>query len=1214
MSSIGTLFEKPIERPIEEVIKVDQANEKAVGTEIDEYVATDSIRRQFAEVYKEIAESPAAPREGIGIWVSGFFGSGKSSFAKILGYTVANRKVGATTASALFKKNLSDSRVSDLLDSINTRIPFESVIFDVSMDRGIRTANERLTEIIYRALLRELGYAEDFDLAELEITLEGDDHLERFESEFQTVHGQPWKKRRQLGLAINEASAVLHKLEPKTYPSADSWAFATGKGRADIDPKKLAQRSFELAARRAPGKALVFIVDEVGQFVARSADKMFDLQGIMQSFGVEGRNRTERREAVAPFWIAVTSQEKLTEVVTALDSKKVDLAKLQDRFRLNVDLKQADIAEVTARRVLSKNAPAVDRLGHLYEANAGRIKECCTLERTKRNLDITRGEFVRLYPYLPYQIELCIDIVAGLRLKRGAYRHVGGSNRTIIKQSQQMMINERTRLADAPVGTIVTLDKVYELLEVGNLLPSEVSQEVSHVATRLSKSPLALRVVKAIALLESVKDLPRTSHNLAVVLHPSVEAAPLRKEVETALEELEKAQFVRNTEEGFKLLTVQEKNWETHRNGLDPREADRHRLHREVVGDIFAEPKVRTHAYKNLRSFRIGVALDSESVEAEGNVLLNLQLSEPTEMNAVLKEARNESAAKQSDIFWAAQLPETVRSFVTELFRSREMVAEYDRLAAQQKLTSEEAGCLADEKVRRDRYHRQLRTAVVEAIESGQCFFQGVGRQATALGPKLQEMMRGLIEFTIPVLYPKLEIGALPLAGGEAEKFLTAANLNGLPKVFFHEKMEMSLVAKQGGHYVPNLGCELCRGLLDYLRREHAYGNKVTGKMLETHFGGITFGWELESIRLGIAILFRGGALELSHQGRKYRHYTEPPARQPFTSNPAFRAASFSPREALDLKVLAAAARMYEDMTGKEVNVEEGAIGQAFKQAAASDREILVPLCARLSALGLPGAELAQEQLRWVEGILDSPPDDCVKTLAFEGKTYLENRRATEDLKKAATDENVQAIQTAKRILDEQWPLLKSRSDNVDLSKAADAIRSILGSQDCLKRIQGMRAAAESLSLAYRQIYTVTFEKRCKVYAAAIEMIKGRPEWLDLSENPEIPPDQKEGILQPLATRAESKLDLPEGATVCRRSGATLAQLESESEAVDAIAGQVLRRIMELVAPKQKIERVSVSKLYTARITNEEELRAFLDSLKERLAKLLAQGNTIVLE
>jgi hypothetical protein len=163
MSEIREIFAKPIDRTIEEVIKVEQADERAVLVELEEYVPTEFLREQYARVYDDIASGPANPREGIGVWISGFFGSGKSLFAKILGYTVAARKIGAKTASEIFKAKLDDPKLAALLDSIVTRIRFHAVIFDVSMDRGVRLANERLTEIFYKALLRELGYAEDFD-------------------------------------------------------------------------------------------------------------------------------------------------------------------------------------------------------------------------------------------------------------------------------------------------------------------------------------------------------------------------------------------------------------------------------------------------------------------------------------------------------------------------------------------------------------------------------------------------------------------------------------------------------------------------------------------------------------------------------------------------------------------------------------------------------------------------------------------------------------------------------------------------------------------------------------------------------------------------------------------------------------------------------------------------------------------------------------------
>src|ERR1700733_12053233 len=111
MRQIREIFAKPIDRTIEEVIKVEQADEAAVLTELEEYAPTDYLRERYAQVYDEVASGPAAPREGIGIWVSGFFGSGKSLFAKILGYTVAARRVGGKTASEIFKAKLDDPNV-----------------------------------------------------------------------------------------------------------------------------------------------------------------------------------------------------------------------------------------------------------------------------------------------------------------------------------------------------------------------------------------------------------------------------------------------------------------------------------------------------------------------------------------------------------------------------------------------------------------------------------------------------------------------------------------------------------------------------------------------------------------------------------------------------------------------------------------------------------------------------------------------------------------------------------------------------------------------------------------------------------------------------------------------------------------------------------------------------------------------------------------------
>src|SRR4051812_23489634 len=340
-TSIKTLFANDIHRRIEEVIKVDQTDEEIIRDEINEYVVTDAIRSHYTGIFDAYRETPNKPHEGIAVWLSGFFGSGKSSFAKMLGLSVANRQIVGEPAAERFSERAGDKKLSVLLGTINEKIPTHTVIFDVSTDRGIRSGNQTLTEIMYGLFLQSLGYAKDLDLSELEIGLEEKGQLVKFEDEYKRLFKKHWSAEKgKVAFALSEASRVLHSLEPDTYPMADSWVKAV-KNKADISPGKFAERATELMKRRHPGQSLMFVVDEVGQFVARDVQKMLDLQAVVQRLGVKGRGK---------HWVVVTSQEKLGELVSGLDDKKIELARLMDRFprELQVHLEPSDISEVTS--------------------------------------------------------------------------------------------------------------------------------------------------------------------------------------------------------------------------------------------------------------------------------------------------------------------------------------------------------------------------------------------------------------------------------------------------------------------------------------------------------------------------------------------------------------------------------------------------------------------------------------------------------------------------------------------------------------------------------------------------------------------------------------------------------------------------------------------------------------------------------------------------
>jgi hypothetical protein len=392
--------------------------------------------------------------------------------------------------------------------------------------RGIRTGNQTITEIMYRLFLQSLGYARDLDLSELEITLEGEGQLDAFKQAYHEVFGKDWDTEKgKVAIAVQQASRVMHTLDSATYPTVDSWRESALR-RADITPGILAERCRLLMSRRREGRSLVFVVDEVGQFVARDVQKMLDLQAVVQSLGRVGRGK---------MWLVVTSQEKLTELVGGLDDRRVELARLMDRFPLQVHLEPADISEVTSKRVLSKNADAQKALRDLFTAQRGRLTDNTRLSADIRLPEIDTESFVELYPLLPYQIDLIIQVVSGLRTQGGASKHVGGANRTIIGLAQQLLIHPDVALGDQPIGALATIDQIYDL--VSRNVGSEIRGKIDSIAKEVPH-PLAQPVAKAICLLQYARSIHRTAENIAAALHPAVDGDSRLSEVKAALDAL----------------------------------------------------------------------------------------------------------------------------------------------------------------------------------------------------------------------------------------------------------------------------------------------------------------------------------------------------------------------------------------------------------------------------------------------------------------------------------------------------------------------------------------------------------------------------------------------------------------------------------------------------------------------------------------------------
>ena len=1216
---IRDILARNLDETIPEVIKVSQTDEKMVYNELTEYVATLSIKRSYRLLLKAIADSRSEPTDNNEVWISGFFGSGKSSFAKNLGYALADYTVMGHQAAELFKRQMNDPEITAYLDVINRSIPMEVIMFDISADRNMRQSNEQVAEIMYRALLNGLGYASDYTIAELEIELEQEGKLDEFITRFDARYPMAWRKARNGATSTTRASAILHEMEPATYSSPDSWAVVADRRTPIITVTLFVERAFELMAQRRPGKALTFIIDEVGQYVSRSSDKLENLRSTIEALGKEGRNRTKQRRSIAPIWTLITSQERLNEIVDAIEGQRVQIARVQDRFHYRVDLEASDIREVATRRVLAKREEALSELRRLYAASQGILHTATRLEESSRQVAISEDDFVNFYPYLPHFIDLSIDIVSGIRMQPGADRHLGGSNRTIIKQSYEMLVSEQTDLKDRPVGQLVTLDLIYDLVNVN--FTADRRKDIIDVSQRFpDDGGWATRVAKALCLLGFIKDLPRTTANIAAMLVDRVgQPSPIR-EVEEALNRLEKAQFVRRTAEGYKLQTAQEKSWDMERAELAaPNERQEGGLIDEAIRQIFTEAAMKVFRYHN-RSLQVGVQMNDRRITAESQVPLTLiAVTSETRLKSEVEKYRSLSRDSRSqEIFWLFVLDEDLHAAFKQLHSSRRMIEKYSYKSGREQSTDDKTGLLQTERREEERLKIKVRQHVERSLAGGQGIFQGVAKDASDLGQGYTEIFHNLFEFAVPTLYPYLPLGARRLKGQEVNEVLTAANLHALSPIFYENDQGLALVIQDGARYVPNRQAPIAEEILRYLKSKQEYGESVNGRDLSAHFGGLGYGWDDDILRLVLAVLLRAGAVEVTTNGIRYRDYLAPQARTALTNVSAFRSALFAPRNVIDIRTLVQAAQNYEALSSRNVEAEETAIATALRAFAADEVQRVLPVKSRAEANRLPITEFLDDYYQRLYGMQNADPADCVSILAGEGKSLKQACDRARQIGSALTEPHLELVRDARNVLAGQWPILQAQGTVSELLESVTALQGLLDSDTFYEHFSRIHSLAHEVAQKYTALYLEIHESRYTAYARAVETIKGRPEWLNL------PAGMSASVLSFLQAGLCSEADLASSATVCAHCRATIDQMKADVDALSHRTKQSVDRMIELtalppttvsesVAPG-RVRTIKVAEFFKGTIDDVEALEATIEQIRAYMRQLLADGVRIHVE
>lgn len=1182
ITSIRSLFDRRIERTIEEVIKVDQTDEAVLRDEIDEYVVTHSILRHYVEVLDKYVEAPNKPTEGVSIWVSGFFGSGKSSFAKMLGLAVANRTVEGESAAKRFAERAGDKKLQVLLKSINEKIPTHAVIFDVSTDRGIRSGNQTLTEIMYGLFLQSLGYAKDLDLSELEIGLEEKGQLARFEEEYKRLFKKEWaSEKSKVAFALSEASRVLHSLDSQTYPMADSWVKAV-KNKADITPGKLAERAGELMKRRKPGRSLIFVVDEVGQFVARDVQKMLDLQAVVQQLGIKGRGK---------HWVVVTSQEQLGELVSGLDDKKIELARLMDRFPLQVHLEPSDISEVTSRRVLSKNASAQTTLGKLFDDHRGRLAEHTRLTADIKLPELTREAFIDLYPLLPYQIDLIIQVVSGLRTQGGASKHVGGANRTIIKLAQQLLINPAVNLAERTVGELVRLDHVYDLVE-GNI-GSEVRAKIAAISKGVDH-PLAQPVAKVICLLQYVKSVHRSAENIAAALHSSVGGDSQLASVKEALRALEVAHQVRRGDDGYRIPTPAEDDWERQRNGIGAKHGDSHRLYQETLSG-FWQPQP-SHTLFDTKTFKAGLAIHGREITA-GDMMFQVHLAEDGNgFDALAAELRTRSQQERKHVFWAIALTDAIVRETVELFRSKEMLARKER----ETKGEDTPALIAEERVRLRRHTDELRRLLRAACLSGRIYFRGNDRSPSERATDVGKTAAEVLGQVLPEVFDRFKEAAAKATDVKkgTDALFTAENLQGLPSVFG----AMGLLRDERGKTVFRVESGPLKEVLDRIEERANYGDTASGRYLTDEFAKEPFGWEFEVVRLLVLSLLRAGKIEATSKGQTLDAVTGVEARDTFSNNNLFRQASFRPKKGIEFEELVKASEAFRDTFGSEVKeLNAGAIVTELRKEVTRREDTVSSALATLTTQRLPGGTVLDAAAGHMKAILRGSEDNAIATFNANHRAIKEALKRAVELEQTLTAPRLHDLERARKAQTSLWGFLQQESDISDgLRTRASSLADLLVRETFFKELPSIEQHTKAIETEYERRFAEAMDARVAVYTKAFDKLAKTPGWSELDEG------QRRRLAEPFE-RGKSRETARDAERV------PIPQLRADR---DACGGRLSTAIAELrrIIDGERIVTISVGSYFAGGIETEEQLDAALDGVREECARLIGAGKKVIVQ
>ncbi len=556
---IQNLFERDIFRPINGVVKADQLDDSSVWQELDEFVVTKELDQHFRKFFSNYCDAIKLKNDPdvsgkIGVWISGFFGSGKSHFIKVLSYLLRNR---THTHNGQSKKAVEffESKIKDpmLFGDIKRAVASDTdvILFNIDSKAGPMAGRDAILAVFLRVLNEMQGYSGDYPhIAHLERYLESKGKLEKFKAAFREVTGTDWTKERDAyHFHRDDVVKALTATLNLSADSAEKWIDGA-EGSFALTIENFCKWVKEYLDSKGPDHRLIFLVDEVGQFIGGDSHLMLNLQTITEELGIICGGRA---------WIVVTSQEDIDSVLGEMkQSKANDFSKIQGRFRTRLSLSSANVDEVIQERLLAKRSEVVGELQTLFKEKGDILKNQLTFTNCGMTLKSYKDaeDFSKAYPFAPYQFQLVQKIFEAIRRVGATGLHLSRGERSTLDAFQ----SAAKEVALQEVGVLVPLYRFYRSIE--SFLDTAIKKTIDQAQENTSLEPFDTELLRVLFLIRYVEEVKSNVDNLVTLCMDEIDAdrLALRVKIEASLARLEKETLIKRSGDVFFFLTNEERD------------------------------------------------------------------------------------------------------------------------------------------------------------------------------------------------------------------------------------------------------------------------------------------------------------------------------------------------------------------------------------------------------------------------------------------------------------------------------------------------------------------------------------------------------------------------------------------------------------------------------------------------------------------------------